>query len=621
MIWANNEVAKRIHQSYPEEALLRRQPPPNKSKLQELITDKKSLMKNSPSLTKYLCSEKAFQASSILIPDDVLQKLIEAIQREDFKTLTVYVIANKYYPQLASIESELHSISMQAEYCCTDSDSDPTKYHHDALNLDTYTHFTSPMRRYFDIQVQRMLIDEETQVGNYSHENHHELCILLNKMMHNSKAFEKKAGELELSFDCLSSSRVYTAHVANFNNGYIELQFPNSRLKHFPSRALKFSVSNISLSFRMTSLKILKLIDVLNSQNIRLSLSLPPLQGTTSSERSGQSIGEVATIFAPEDIPKLDETESENDTLLFSKYNAFLEGLSSEVSHSVWRKVLDLVMKPGPSISPEIKSAILQELMEKLPENSELASTGNSERKLLYSDLKFDHLWKPFGVFRTWLSWSMRDHIISPTVQLLELSPSIRFCIQHCTNPAQCYSDPNLCDASKKSYRNINEYVSLWKKVLLAQAAKSSVHDKSSKPFVMSDVTIEWPKLEVPKHCIDEPFFVPDKTVKIVIPEVFIKECFHFVHIRVGDLVCLRCDDGTMDGVKAVFHFVVHHVDNNDDDQNKKGRNVEMDGDVGVHIKHIGDINCRISEEMKKMIDSHKWKYEVQVIPMSVSYR
>jgi len=171
--------------------------------------------------------------------------------------------------------------------------------------------------------------------------------------------------------------------------------------------------------------------------------------------------------------------------------------------------------------------------------------------------------------------------------------------------------------ASKKSYRNIHEYVDLWKKVLLAQAAKSSVHDKSCKPSVLCNVKIEWPNLAVPKDCIDELYYVPDGAVKIVIPKVFMRECFHFGDIQVGDLVCVRCDDATMDGVKAVFHFVVHHVDSNDDDQD----NVEINGDVTAHIKHMGDINCRISEEMKKMIDSHKWKYEVQVIRMSVSYR
>lgn len=44
-----------------------------------------------------------------------------------------------------------------AAYLCTGVHGDPDEYHHYALNVPLYTHFTSPIRRYADVVVHRQL--------------------------------------------------------------------------------------------------------------------------------------------------------------------------------------------------------------------------------------------------------------------------------------------------------------------------------------------------------------------------------------------------------------------------------------------------------------------------------
>ena len=45
----------------------------------------------------------------------------------------------------------------RAKYFCTGSEPDTTKWQHYALSVSHYTHFTSPIRRYADVVVHRLL--------------------------------------------------------------------------------------------------------------------------------------------------------------------------------------------------------------------------------------------------------------------------------------------------------------------------------------------------------------------------------------------------------------------------------------------------------------------------------
>lgn len=44
-----------------------------------------------------------------------------------------------------------------AEYCCTEEGQSPELWFHYGLNVPIYTHFTSPIRRYPDVLVHRLL--------------------------------------------------------------------------------------------------------------------------------------------------------------------------------------------------------------------------------------------------------------------------------------------------------------------------------------------------------------------------------------------------------------------------------------------------------------------------------
>ncbi|KAG2229742.1 hypothetical protein INT48_000034 [Thamnidium elegans] len=117
MLLANISVAKKISATYPEEALLRRHEPPLQKRLVKLGLN--------------FCGSSAGS----------LQISFDKVKDKNVKEVLL-VLAIR--------------CMQRAKYFCT-GDIDIAKYQHYALNENVYTHFTSPIRRYADVMVHRLL--------------------------------------------------------------------------------------------------------------------------------------------------------------------------------------------------------------------------------------------------------------------------------------------------------------------------------------------------------------------------------------------------------------------------------------------------------------------------------
>uniref|UniRef100_UPI00398F3F42 DIS3-like exonuclease 2 isoform X2 n=1 Tax=Pristiophorus japonicus TaxID=55135 RepID=UPI00398F3F42 len=141
MLLANMAVSHGIYNSFPELALLRLHPPPQTKMLDDLIE---------------FCEQLGLEL--------------------DFSTAgTLHMSLNKtlgtdqYSAARKEVLTHMCSRPMQmALYFCTGVLCDETLFRHYALNVPFYTHFTSPIRRYADIIVHRLLaaaIGSGRQIG------------------------------------------------------------------------------------------------------------------------------------------------------------------------------------------------------------------------------------------------------------------------------------------------------------------------------------------------------------------------------------------------------------------------------------------------------------------------
>uniref|UniRef100_A0A8I3PWW3 DIS3-like exonuclease 2 n=1 Tax=Canis lupus familiaris TaxID=9615 RepID=A0A8I3PWW3_CANLF len=130
MLLANMAVAHKTHRTFPERALLRRHPPPQTKMLNDLME---------------FCDQMG-------LPMDFSSA--GALN----KSLTETFGDDKYSLARKEVLTNMCSRPMQmALYFCSGVLQDQAQFRHYALNVPLYTHFTSPIRRFADVLVHRLL--------------------------------------------------------------------------------------------------------------------------------------------------------------------------------------------------------------------------------------------------------------------------------------------------------------------------------------------------------------------------------------------------------------------------------------------------------------------------------
>ncbi|KAJ3334711.1 exosome catalytic subunit dis3 [Kappamyces sp. JEL0680] len=127
MLLANIYVAKKIFATFPDSSMLRRHPKPPANNFETLI--------------------KALAPMGIEIDPTDSSTLSQSLDKA--------VVANDpYFNKLMRIMTT--RCMMQAVYFCSGTIAEPEFWHY-GLACPIYTHFTSPIRRYADLQVHRLL--------------------------------------------------------------------------------------------------------------------------------------------------------------------------------------------------------------------------------------------------------------------------------------------------------------------------------------------------------------------------------------------------------------------------------------------------------------------------------
>lgn len=613
MIWANKMVATKLFDdNFP--VIHRCQSPPNQEDLDKLVATYGHHMSVSLDLQQHIVDQDTYRSVEIL--HETLREMKAALEEGNVKTALHQVLFEHLQPQVAVAHALFNVIRNRASYCVAVNGDPPDKYSHNSLKCDHYTHFTSPIRRYIDLVVQRMLLAAlNEEEDSHSLEELQEISRDVGEKLREADKYEKDRQSLDIALKLQQSSRDYTCFVKNAEAGELTWTFHDVTMKaanrFIRGVPLKY-LNAITISRRDSSPEPEDEETLDEGQNCSWKVKIASAEGSPHSflvnrflmgQRTSANSQLQISMFTGENEPLTNDTNLKQQ-LLYASICPFTQSINV---HD-WKQLQKHACSSD-AIDPESVERLL-------PSSRSPTMPQYKFPNISHSPLWVYKLCRPLQsceVLRVQLTgcFNSNTQMISPAVQLLEVGPNLRVCIQHNSNPADCFTDTSQTKPPERGHASIEQYFHYWERALLAEAATASILD--TELLIITDVKLEWPEL---KQIVDSTGHVFYKLptggleddpmlycVCMKLSESFATFSQDFFNINVGDLMCVRCFEND-EGVRGVFHMVVHSV---------------AEDCQSVYLKFVGEkanfISPLILKSLKRMSN------EVQLIPLTLPFR
>ncbi|PVD23132.1 hypothetical protein C0Q70_16395 [Pomacea canaliculata] len=203
MVLTNKSVAKRLRQKFPHVMILRSHKPPTYEQLAEWrekegnianlviqLQGKKTSPSTKLSVSAGVQGHDMFpQNRHVIVQEHLYHRICECLEEENLDEARRLLFMDSLHPLQCLAYQHWMEMMETAEYKCSHGLNQPDHYHF-GLDIEYYTHFTSPIRRYVDLHVHRLLhADLDGKAPNCKAEDVVRLCQHLNNVNARQKAF------------------------------------------------------------------------------------------------------------------------------------------------------------------------------------------------------------------------------------------------------------------------------------------------------------------------------------------------------------------------------------------------------------------------------------------------
>ena len=458
MIVANTVVASHLVKHYPKCTPLRKQGMPDKEEFDNWVKNH-SHFKDIPSFIQRFLPILGVENSGQVINEiPVLKEIADllrlATEQRDVQRIREILCAEEFHPLHVVALNDWYEIQKTAEYVCSGS-THLNDSSHFSLGVRFYTHFTSPIRRYMDIIVHRLLISSliKCKKPAYTQKELIKICDQVNKINLRAKKYDKFCSSLVVASQLKSEAVFLPGILQQINDNNLSFAFPGVPKLQTNQRNIKFGLLDVCEK------------PVREQNNIHIELTWKRrIYDTRHNAITGRSKISTEPLSLRNDI-----NIRHISSVLWKSMLEALEAGSDQRLLSDMQKVLALTNWNDPCICQEL--------------TSEMQGT-----KIVQHHVPFTlTLEKGTAMHVQFGAESVRGYI-QPVITQLNLTPQFSLCIQHMNDPVKCFAEI-ATEPLLNQYSSLEEYQSIWRPLINMEAAYSAMRETD--PVIIKNVSVE----------------------------------------------------------------------------------------------------------------------------------
>ncbi|KAK3609927.1 hypothetical protein CHS0354_036696 [Potamilus streckersoni] len=468
MILANKIVAEILLKKFPNLVPLRCQNPPPKEELQRWLKRQERIV------DLLFCLQDRCVADYRKVSLEETQKLnskhLIPVQQKVFETLTSayssralkYMRTDELHPLQCLARQEWLQIQEHADYRCSGCLKNKSKEgKHYSLEMFPYTHFTSPIRRYVDLIVHRLLhcvIDGTSAV--YTQKKVEKLCLRINTTAQKAKSYQKNCKSLAIAEKLKQKPLSYYCIVDDVTETSVNFCTPALRFVQRSFRELPFNLLDIR------SKPILRKDTQTDRETVTVEWQkrLYHAYGCSSSVKR-----EVSRIDPNQHVvyvPKKDWVRT--------LHSAFKENATG-ISHSLNN------ITPGLYSLPTSYDTV------------EDISTETSDPTMIQPYSRFSTTFSYGQVVKVQMTAIAHKGILVPCPQLYDVTNNVKFCLQHADDPVKWLYRYSTKPTMER-YGNVKEYLDRWLPLVLMEAATTALHNEGG--FTITNLPVRFSEVK-----------------------------------------------------------------------------------------------------------------------------
>ncbi|XP_069128073.1 3'-5' exoribonuclease HELZ2-like isoform X1 [Argopecten irradians] len=466
MILANMSAAACVCSSFRNSAILRCQDAPSPEKVNRWLHDYPRiadiilrLQNIKPIPQRQLKVANAPKAKYRVVIE--LQKWIwscleQHVKNGNFREAWKLIGSDECHPEQAIAWNEWISFQEHAEYRCFGSVTNRKERCHFTLNISPYTHFTSPIRRYADIVVHRLIhaaLNKEKVP--YTTGEVDDICCHINEVSRRAKQFQKQCKALFYGHVLRHSPAMFNGFIETVSDKSIQLLIPG--MHGLPQACREVPLNLLGVSNKP---KIQKDADddrPFDILTLRWQKRLYSHRGYAPSTRGLDELR-----VDPHQRAIFQQYKRWTDILkaLFRRNTTSLGGIFS--AHADYQEG-DQLRSYVPACTSTVKDV-----------SSEVRE-GAITKHLCEFTMSFNHA----QILSVQIGAEPQKGVLVPTPQILHLTDNVKLCLQHPSDPVKYLAKYATRKAHVENYKSKEEYLQVWLSLIRMEAATIAGHDDS----------------------------------------------------------------------------------------------------------------------------------------------